>query len=621
MLKNFFVVLMYILGANFILKAQNQPNILWIYAEDTSPWMGCYGDLINANATPNIDFIAQQGVRFDKAFAPAPVCSVSRSALIVGQNPIRFGAHQHRSSRTAKTRIYLPDNYKLLPELLKEIGYTTFNFGKGDYNFVWNKKEIYTVNLKSQTDFRQLKKMQPFFGQIQTKGGKNNTTNFPINRKVNPNEVKVPLDYPNNKIFKDVIAQHYDAIRKDDDLIGDILKALKQSGLDENTIVVYFSDHGANNLLRHKQMTTEGGLRVPFVMMGPKQYVPKGVVRTDLVNMLDLTATTLAWACLEQPSWYEGKDLFAKHFKERKFVGGQKDRLDHSIDRVRTIRTTNFRYVKNYKLDRILLQPQYRDKMPYTKNIHQLYKSGNLSEKLTQIYFGERQPEELYEVSKDPEMIYNLARDPAYKKILNTHRKLLKKWLKKGDMGSLEENHESLKANGEEKKWGEGVNSEYESYRTDSDGDGLSDKWELLNDRDPQDGRLIFDFNNGGWQTEGWFSKDIKSNIAGFLGTLDFKLDSKKGRLLRRNLKYDTTAKDESIQIRLKSDTELKISIKANGKMLIQNKIEPSNQYQNLKMNLSDSIWENTINALDLQFEGEKGAFVTIDYIKLNRLN
>ena len=43
-------------------------------------------------------------------------------------------------------------------------------------------------------------------------------------------------------------------------------------------------------------MTTEGGLRVPLVMMGPKQYVPKGVVRTDLVNMLDLTATTLAWA-------------------------------------------------------------------------------------------------------------------------------------------------------------------------------------------------------------------------------------------------------------------------------------------------------------------------------------
>ena len=159
------------------------------------------------------------------------------------------------------------------------------------------------------------------------------------------------MDYPDNKIFRDVIAQHYDAIRKDDDLIGDILRALKQSGLDENTIVVYFSDHGANNLLRHKQMTTEGGLRVPLVMMGPEEYVPKGVVRTDLVNMLDLTATTLAWASLDQPSWYEGKDLFAKDFEERKFVGGQKDRLDHTIDRVRTIRSiiswTEFCYSHN----------------------------------------------------------------------------------------------------------------------------------------------------------------------------------------------------------------------------------------------------------------------------------
>ena len=92
MLKKLFVILVYILGANFILKAQNQPNILWIYAEDTSPWMGCYGDLINANATPNIDFIAQQGVRFDKAFAPAPVCSVSRSALIFDIRALYFSS-------------------------------------------------------------------------------------------------------------------------------------------------------------------------------------------------------------------------------------------------------------------------------------------------------------------------------------------------------------------------------------------------------------------------------------------------------------------------------------------------------------------------------------------------
>ena len=88
------------------------------------------------------------------------------------------------------------------------------------------------------------------------------------------------------------MAQHCDAIRVDDDHIGKILASLKGSGLEENTIVVYLSDHGANHLVRHKQMPTEGGLHVPFVLMGPEKWVPKQGARKDLVSTLDLTATT-----------------------------------------------------------------------------------------------------------------------------------------------------------------------------------------------------------------------------------------------------------------------------------------------------------------------------------------
>ena len=84
--------------------------------------------------------------------------------------------------------------------------------------------------------------------------------------------------------------------------------------MSDNTIVVYLSDHGANNLLRHKQMPTEGGLHVPFMMMGPEEYVPKQGVRSDLISTLDLSATTLAWAGIAKPDWYEGRDLFAKDF-------------------------------------------------------------------------------------------------------------------------------------------------------------------------------------------------------------------------------------------------------------------------------------------------------------------
>ena len=70
--------------------SQKKPNIIWIYAEDTSPWMGCYGDEINKGYTPNIDSIANSGVRFNRAYVTAPVCSASRSAIIVGQSAIRY---------------------------------------------------------------------------------------------------------------------------------------------------------------------------------------------------------------------------------------------------------------------------------------------------------------------------------------------------------------------------------------------------------------------------------------------------------------------------------------------------------------------------------------------------
>ena len=85
----------------------SKPNILWLFAEDTSPWMACYGYGINEGHTPNIDSIADSGVLFTRAYVPAPVCSACRSAMMGGRNQIRFGAHEHRSSRSAD-KLYLP---------------------------------------------------------------------------------------------------------------------------------------------------------------------------------------------------------------------------------------------------------------------------------------------------------------------------------------------------------------------------------------------------------------------------------------------------------------------------------------------------------------------------------
>ena len=604
--------------ASLIAQKGERPNILWIYAEDTSPWMGCYGDLINAEATPHIDSIANAGVRFDRAFVPAPVCSATRSALIVGQSGIRFGAHQHRSSRKGP-KIYLPENIRTLPEILLAYGYTTFNYGKTDYNFVWNSSS-YNYQLSDQTDFSDLTTKQPFFGQIQTKGGKNNTWKFPEERKVDPGLVNVPADYPDNYIYRTVVAQHYDAIRMEDDLVGKILEGLEEAGLADNTIVVYFSDHGANNLVRHKQMTTEGGLHVPFLVVGPGRYVPSAQVRGDLVDMLDLSATTLAWAGVKKPQWYEGQDLFAVDFKPRSFVAAHKDRLDHTVDRVRSIRTDHFRYVRNYKFDRIFLQPQYRDNKAFTQNLHDLYRQGELSALHRRIYFGERPVEELYEVSVDPHMLVNLASDPGYVDILSQHRALLSDWLSEGDHGIREESIQALQVNGEGTKWGEGVNVEYEAYRVDSDGDGLSDKWESLNGRDPLDGNLYYEFDCGGWQTEGWISPNISSNLAGFLGYLDFYLDDKVAILRREGLKVIPKRENQIFILRLRSSKDLNVKVLINERLIGLDSIQASNEYERISVNFHPELGKEIVELLEIVFEGEEGAFVEIDTIQLDTI-
>ena len=597
----------------------DKPNILWIYAEDTSPWMGCYGDQINEGNTPNIDFIADRGVLFTRAFVPAPVCSPCRSAVIIGQNQIRFGAHQHRSSR-GSAKIHLPEDYQLLPEIMRENGYQTFNIGKTDYNFEWDQKAVYSLELKGKNPFKDLHNNLPFFGQIQTLGGKNNTTNFPKNRKVNPNEVNVPKDYPQNQIYRQIVAQHYDAIRKDDDRVGKILNDLKKSGLADNTIVVYFSDHGANNLVRHKQMTTEGGLHVPLIVMGPEKYVPHKEVRTDLVSMLDMTATTLSWANIELPEWYEGKNLFSKDYQKRTFVASAKDRLDHTIDRVRTIRTDRYRYVRNFKFDRIVLQPQYRDRKSYTKNMHELYRKNKLSKDLRRIYFGERSEEELYDVVVDSAMVHNLAQDSKYKGVLIMHRKIMDSWLAKGDKGAFAEREEALKHNGEGKRWGEGVNVEYETYRIDSDGDGLSDKWEILNGRDPEDGLLLFDFNCGGWQTEGWKANGIESKLAGFLGYIDFELSEGSGTIYRNGLQLSVQSLDNFFEVRLRSSETVDLKILVNGKILGTQKIFTGKEFKKVSVSLSNNpTWRDSIHSLELSFEGLENAVVEIDSIRVVR--
>ena len=453
-----------------------RPNILWILAEDLSPFMGCYDDPINTGHTPAIDKLASDGVIFKRAFVPAPVCSACRSALITGVMQTTTGTHQHRSSRfTAgeivpeELRIHLPGGTKTIPELMKGAGYFTFNDGKDDYNFHYDRTALYDVGSAEDykpgqngwqgnkgSNFRSISektwrkrpdKSQPWFGQIQIWGGKANAKHVRAGEKLKPNDVPLPPYFPDVKAQRAAWTMHYNAARGADARVEAILAELKADGQLENTIVFFFSDHGSNHSLRHKQFCYEGGLHIPLMIMGNHPSLTAGTVRNELVSGLDISATTLALAGAALPDYLDGQDLFRENYKPVEHVISARDRCDYTIDRIRTVRSEKMRYIRNYYPDRPMMQAQYRDERPVMLALKQGLKDGTLTDYQKEHWFGVRPEEELYDLAADPHQINNLASDPKYAVELEEHREILESWIEEtDDKGQYTEDTRQLKA-------------------------------------------------------------------------------------------------------------------------------------------------------------------------------
>ncbi|MGB1888941.1 MAG: sulfatase-like hydrolase/transferase, partial [Akkermansiaceae bacterium] len=262
------------------------------------------------------------------------------------------------------------------------------------------------------------------------------------------------------KVFRDAIARHYEQVAVVDAEVGAIIAALKKNDLFESTIVVFFTDHGSP-LPREKQNLYEAGLKVPLIFRGPG--IPPGKVRKDLVSGIDISSTSLSFLNLRLPKNFEGGDLFDKEYKLREFVIGARDRLGVAIDRVRTVRTDHFRYIRNYHADRPVYQLQYREKYATLKELRKLYAEGGLSPVQAWYHDATQRPrEELYDLRSDPYQVKNLAADPSVADELERHRKLLEGWENEtGDMGRVPASRDELEAVYKQAK-GKVANPEYD---------------------------------------------------------------------------------------------------------------------------------------------------------------
>ncbi|WP_422925270.1 sulfatase-like hydrolase/transferase [Singulisphaera sp. PoT] len=414
--------------------AETRPNIVWIIVDDMSANFSCYGEA--AIRTPNVDRIAREGTRFSKAFVTAPVCSPCRSALITGMYQTSIGAHNHRSGR-GDERIRLPEGVEPVPAIFKSEGYYTCIGGplakgrqlaKTDYNFDWD-RAIYDGN-----DWSGRKPGQPFFMQVQLHGGKYRegknweaTVRKELGEPTDPAKVKLPPYYPNDPVLINDWASYLDAVRYTDKQVGDVLERLKREGLLDNTIVFFMTDHGISHA-RGKQFLYDEGIHVPLVVRGPG--IAAGKLRADLVEHIDLAATSLALAGIPIPAKMQGKDILASSYQPRTAVFSARDRCDETVDHIRSVRTAEFKYIRNYLPERPHLQPnRYKDNKPIVKRLRELHAEGKLDPLQEALLFAPKRPsEELYDLKADPQELKNLSAEPQHQKTLESLRSQLRRW-------------------------------------------------------------------------------------------------------------------------------------------------------------------------------------------------
>ena len=421
-----------------ISKKPKRPNILWISCEDISPNLACYGD--PHAITPTLDKLAEQGTRYTNAFTPAGVCAPCRSSIITGVNQSSLG------TRDMRCKALLPDKIKLFPEYLRNAGYYCTNNSKQDYQIRQTPKETWDES-SNKAHWRNGPKDKPFFavfnlevtheGKVKStdeKRHRGQTKSLTKAQRQNPDNMQLPPYYPSTPATRIIWAHYLEVITQMDYQAADILKQLKDDGLEDNTIVIYWSDHGVG-MQRAKRWVYDSGTRVPMIARIPEKFRvdgqgKPGSVCDDLICLIDLGPTVLNLASLPTPEYMQAQPFLGPNLPQpRAYVHAARDRIDERYDMVRSICDKRYRYLKNYLPDKPYDQyVTYNEEGTIIKELRRLKAEGKLSPIAAQFMASSRPVEELYDIQEDRYETKNLATDPKFKKILQRLRKAHKKY-------------------------------------------------------------------------------------------------------------------------------------------------------------------------------------------------
>lgn len=434
-------MLAFLLAIAFVpnLCLAQQPNILWITIEDTSPhFVGSYG---NADArTPVMDRLASEGVRFTSAFSTGTVCSPSRSTLITGVRTYALGTGNHRSA------FPVPDFIKGFPYYLQQRGYYVTNNSKTDYNVAGAKNFISEAWHESspRAGWWNRQPGQPFFSVFNFMDSHQSRTmthsyewyekevlgQLQEDERIGKDDFSMPPFYNDTPEMRKQVARVYNSLKLTDNKIGQLLERLSRDQLMDSTIIFFFADHG-EGIPRGKTNGIDLGYRVPFVIWFPEMYrnlSPWGTqtVSDELISFEDLPPTLISLAGGEVPAQMKGRVLIGDaRTQPPEMLFLSSDRSDNGIDMVRSVTDGRHIYSRNYMP--FMPEARYIRYMEIGE-IKQVMRKDLANDQLNpqqKSLFMPRPAEFLFDVGQDPWELKNLAQDEDHETQLESFRKAL----------------------------------------------------------------------------------------------------------------------------------------------------------------------------------------------------
>jgi N-sulfoglucosamine sulfohydrolase len=450
----FYIALFFVTGC----EQHKEPlNILLFTADDLDKMsLGCYGSEVD-NISPNIDKLAEEGLRFNNAYVNNSICAPSRGILATG-------LYGHNSGIMGFMLMPKDNNHPLLMEILRENGYNLGVLSKVGHStpkesFQWDfvkqqselglgrnpdlyykeAKDFFTQSKKAGKPFYLMVNSddphRPFFvpGQELKKG-----MALP-SRIYSPEEITVPGFLPDLPDVRREISYYYNSVKRLDDTFGKVMQALDESGLKENTLIVFMSDNGIA-VPFGKCDNYYASSRTPWIVRWP------GVVKEGTVNDKNLISgvdyyPTILEACgiksstksdgVSRIPLYKGKkqkvDSFVFTQIDNK-AGGKKAPMRSNASPMRSIKNLEYNYIFNAWA--------YTNVIHYTNNegitMKAMQKASKSNEEIrNRVEFFRRRPlEEFYDIRKDPDCLNNLITDPKYTAEIQRMRIELKKWMK-----------------------------------------------------------------------------------------------------------------------------------------------------------------------------------------------